>query len=64
MAEWLRQWTDNLMGALRLGSIPGTGDFFFFFFFYDDDGGATHSGAVECEARASTCRNERSKCRR
>ena len=32
----------------------------FFFFFYDDDCGATRSGAGEREARASTCRNERS----
>ena len=31
VAEWLRQWTDNLMDALRVGSIPGTGDFFPFF---------------------------------
>ena len=36
----------------------------FFIFFYDDDGGATRSGAGEREARASTCRNERSECRR
>ena len=36
----------------------------FFFFFYDDDGGATRSGAREREARASTCRNESSECRR
>ena len=34
------------MGALRAGSIPGTGDFF-----YDDDGGATCSGAGERESR-------------
>ena len=29
MAEWLRRWTNNLIGALRVDSIPGTGDFFF-----------------------------------
>ena len=51
------------MGALRAGLIPGTGDFFFLFF-YDDGGGATRSGAGEREARASTCRNKRSECRR
>ena len=34
------------------------------FLFYDDDGRATRSGAGEREARASTCRNERSECRR
>ena len=28
MAEWLRRWTDNLMGT-----IPGTGDFFVLIFF-------------------------------
>ena len=33
MAEWLRRWTDNLMVALRVGSIPGTGDSFFVLFF-------------------------------
>ena len=37
---------------------------FFFFLYDDDDGGATRSGAGEREARASTCRNERSECRR
>ena len=36
----------------------------FFFFIDDDGGGATHSGAGEREARASTCRNESSECRR
>ena len=51
MAEWLRRWTDNLMVALRVGSIPGTGDSFFVLFFYDDDGGATRSGAGERERR-------------
>ena len=45
--------------------IPAWAIFFFIFsFFYDDDGGATRSGAGEREARASTCRNERSECRR
>ena len=63
LAEWLRRWTDNLMGSLRVGLIPGTGDFFVLFF-YDDDCGATHSGVGERKARASTCRNERSECRR
>ena len=48
------------MSALRAGLIPGTGNFFFLFL-YDDDGGATHS---KCKVRASTCRNERSICRR
>ena len=38
--------------------------FFFFFSLYDDDSGATRSGAGERKARASTCRNERSECRR
>ena len=33
MAEWLRRWTDNLMGALHVGWIPGTGDFFVLIFF-------------------------------
>ena len=65
VTEWFRQWTDNLMDALRVGSIPGTGDFFLFLFFlYDDDGGVTHSGAGERKAQASTCRNECSECRR
>ena len=65
LAEWLRRWTKNLMGALRAGSILGTFFFFFlFYFFYDNDGGATRSGAGERKAQASTFRNERSECRR
>ena len=35
MAEWIRQWTSDLMRALRAGLIPGTGDFF-----YDDEASA------------------------
>ena len=34
VAEWLRRWTLNLVGALYVGSGPGTGNFFFFFFFF------------------------------
>ena len=34
MAKWLRPWTDNLMGALHVGSIPGTDDFFVPIFFF------------------------------
>ena len=40
MAEWLRRWTSNLMGAQRVGSNPVTSHFFSFFFYDDDDGGA------------------------
>ena len=48
----VKLWTDNLMGALRVGSIPGTGDFSFCFvlFFYDDNVGATRSGTGKREA--------------
>ena len=52
------------MGALRVGSIPGTGDFFCSYFLYDDDGGATRSGADERERRYDYLRNERSEFRR
>ena len=34
MAKWLRQWTSDLIGALRAGSILGTSGFFYFFFFF------------------------------
>ena len=64
MAEWLRRMTDHLMGALRVGLIPGTGDFFVLIFFFYYDGGAMRSGAGKRKARVSTCRNERSECRR
>ena len=64
MAEWLRRWTDNLMGAVRVGSIPITGDFFCsYFFFNDDDGEVTRSGAGERKTRASNCQNELSEFR-
>ena len=46
MAEWLRRWTLNLMGALRAGSIPSTGDFFSLFFFYDDGGALSKARAL------------------
>ena len=37
MVEWLRQWTSDLMEALRTGSIPDRSEFFV----NDDDGGAS-----------------------
>ena len=37
MVEWLRQWTSDLMEALRTGSIPDRSKFFV----NDDDGGAS-----------------------
>ena len=34
MAEWLRRWTLNLMGALRAGLISGKDNFFSYSFFF------------------------------
>ena len=62
MAEGLRQWTKDLMVSLLAGSNPGMADFISVF--YDYNGGVTRSGAGENKARASTCRNECSECRR
>ena len=50
MDEWLRRWTSDLMGTLRAGSIPGTGDFFFLNL--NDEGGASLRDASARRARA------------
>ena len=61
MAEGLIQRTLDLMGALRAGSIPGTGDFFSSYFFMMM---MVERRAGKRVAQALTCRNERSECRR
>ena len=58
VVERIKQWTSDPIGALRADSIPGTGDFFFFFFMM------MMERRVERKARASTCWNEHSECRR
>ena len=45
MAEWLSRWTSDLMGTVRAGSIPGTGNFVY------DDGLAARIGAGDCKVQ-------------
>ena len=51
MAKWLRRWTDDLKGALSVGSNPGTIDFFVLNFFM-------------MERRAAAQKSARRDCRR
>ena len=48
MAEWLSRWTLDLMGTLRAGLNPGTGDLLFL----NDNGGLLRSNASKRKVQA------------